>query len=88
MAHNKSAVKRIRTSSEANLRNRMRTSEIKTLEKKFRAAVAAGDAASAGELCKTLCGKVDKAAKVGTFHANKAANKKSQFDKLLNAMAK
>ena len=43
MAHTKSAVKRLATSKKANLRNRARVSELKTLEKKLRAAVAAGD---------------------------------------------
>ena len=47
MAHTKSAVKRLATSKKANLRNRARISELKTIEKKLRAAVAAGDAAAA-----------------------------------------
>ena len=50
MAHTKSAIKRLRTSKQANLRNRMRLSELKTLEKKLRAAVDAKDAAVAAEL--------------------------------------
>ena len=81
MAHTKSAIKRLRTSRQANLRNRMRTSELKTIEKKFRAAAAA-------ELGKTFSSRLDKAAKVGTIHANRVANKKSQADKLLNSLAK
>ena len=80
MAHTKSAVKRLRTSQQANLRNRMRTSELKTIEKKLRAAAA--------ELGKTFASRLDKAAKVGTIHANRVANKKSQLDKLLNSLAK
>lgn len=87
MAHTKSAIKRLRTSKQANLRNRMRLSELKTLEKKLRAAVDAKDAAAAAELGKTYCSRIDKAAKVGTVHANRAANKKSQVDKLLNSLA-
>ena len=87
MAHMKSAIKRIRTSREANLRNRARISEIKTIEKKLRAAVEANDAAAA-ELARKFCSILDKAAKVGTIHANRAANKKSQADKLIAAMAK
>ena len=47
MAHLKSAIKRMRTSREQNARNRARKSTLKTVEKKFRAAVAAGDAAAA-----------------------------------------
>ena len=87
MAHTKSAIKRLRTSKQANLRNRMRLSELKTLEKKLRAAVDAKDAAVAAELGKTYCSRIDKAAKVGTVHANRAANKKSQVDKRLNTLA-
>ena len=87
MAHTKSAIKRLRTSKQANLRNRMRLSELKTLEKKLRAAVDAKDAAVAAEQGKTYCSRIDKAAKVGTVHANRAANKKSQVDKLLNSLA-
>ncbi len=85
MAHCKSAIKRLRTSKLANLRNRARTSAMKTVEKKLRAAVAVGDKAQILELAKKACSCVDKAAKVGTIHPNKAANKKSQFDKLAAA---
>ncbi len=88
MAHCKSAVKRLRTSKLANLRNRARNSAVKTVEKKLRAAVAAGDNALVIELAKKACSCVDKAAKAGTIHANKAANKKSQYDKLAAAAAK
>lgn len=88
MAHMKSAIKRIRTSAEANLRNRSRISEIKTLEKKLRAAVEAQDAAAVAAANRAFVSALDKAAKVGTIHANKAANKKSQADKLLQQFAK
>ncbi len=87
MAHMKSAIKRIRTSAQANLRNRSRISKLNTLEKKLRAAVAANDAAAV-EFAKDFVSALDKAAKVGTIHANRAANKKSQADKLINSMAK
>ena len=87
MAHMKSAIKRIRTSREANLRNRARISELKTIEKKLRAAVEANDAAAV-ELARKFASILDKAAKVGTIHANRAANKKSQADKLIASMAK
>ena len=83
----KSAIKRIRTSAQANLRNRSRISRINTLEKKFRAAVAGNDAAAV-EYGKEFVSALDKAAKLGTIHPNKAANKKSQADKLLNSIAK
>ena len=87
MAHMKSAIKRMRTSRLANMRNRARTSELKTIEKKFRAAVEAADVATATELAKTFASRLDKAAKAGTIHANRAANKKSQADKLLATLS-
>ena len=88
MAHTKSAIKRLGTSKKANLRNRARVSELKTLEKHLRAAVAAGDAEAAAAYAKKFTSKLDKVAKAGTIHPNRAANKKSQADKLLNSMAK
>ena len=88
MADKKFALKRNRTSKAANLRNRARISELKTLEKKFRAAVAAGETEGANTTARELESKLDKAAKVGTIHANRAANKKSQIGKLLNTIAK
>lgn len=88
MASSKSAMKRNRTSAKANLRNRTRKSKIRTMEKNLRSAVAAGDAESAVKLHRECCSSVDKAAKTGTIHPNKAANKKSQFDKLVNSIAK
>ena len=88
MAHLKSAIKRMRTSREQNARNRARKSTLKTVEKKFRAAVAAGDATAAATLLRECASQFDKAAKKGVIHANKAANKKSQLDKLMNSIAK
>ena len=87
MADKKFAIKRNRTSKEANLRNRARISELKTLEKKLRSAVADGQAEGADAVARELTSKLDKAAKVGTIHANRAANKKSQIGKLLNSIS-
>ena len=83
MAHTKSALKRLRTSKQANLRNRARVSELKTIEKKLRAAVAAGDKDLAFELLKTQYAALDKAVKSGTFHKNKADRKKSRLGTLV-----
>lgn len=87
MADKKFAIKRNRTSKEANLRNRARISELKTLEKKFRAAVSAAENDNANTTARALVSALDKAAKVGTIHANRAANKKSQVGKLLNTLS-
>ena len=88
MAHLKSAIKRMRTSREQNARNRARKSTLKTVEKKFRAAVAAGDAANAAAYLRESISEFDKAAKKGVIHANKASNKKSQLTKLMNTLNK
>ena len=61
MAHTKSAVKRLGTSKKANLRNRARISELKTIEKKLRAAVEAGETAAAAKLAKKFCSRLDEA---------------------------
>ena len=82
------AVKRLRNSIKSNLRNRARKNELKTVEKSFRAAVAAGEAEKAVALRSRCCSLMDKAVKAGTIHSNKASNKKSQFDKLMNTLAK
>ena len=84
MPHSKQAAKRLRTSNEAYLRNRSRMSELKTLEKKLRAAVEAGDA-QLDELRRNFVSRLDKAAKAGVIPANRAARKKSQADKLAAA---
>ncbi|MCI7643069.1 MAG: 30S ribosomal protein S20 [Lentisphaeria bacterium] len=84
--HTKSAVKRLATSKAANLRNRTRINSLKTLEKKLRSAVAAGNADDSKNLLKDYFSKLDKVAKVGTIHGNKVANKKSQLSKLVNTV--
>ena len=88
MAHTRSAVKRLRTSRQANLRNKSRINALKTFEKKFRAAVAAGEGEVAANTLKTYLSKLDKAGKCGVIHSNKVANKKSQLMKLMNTIQK
>ena len=83
MADKKFAIKRNRTSKEANLRNRARISELKTLEKKFRAAVEAGAAEDAGKTARELTSKLDKAAKVGIIPKNRANRKKAQLARVV-----
>ena len=56
--------------------------------RRLAALLEAGEAAGADTVARELVSKLDKAAKVGTIHANRAANKKSQVGKLLNSLAK
>ena len=86
MAHLKTAIKRLQTSKKANLRNRARTSELKTFEKKFRAAVAEGNKAEAEVAYRNAVSVLDKAASKGIIHANAAARKKSRFTQKLNTL--
>jgi small subunit ribosomal protein S20 len=86
MPTSKSAMKRLITDSKKQLRNRARKSTLKTLEKKFRKAVESADKEQAADTLKNCFSKLDKAAKVGTIHKNKANNKKAQLNKLFNTL--
>ncbi len=84
MAHTKSALKRLKTSTKARLRHKSRNSELSTVEKKFRAAIESSELTLAEELYNSLVAKFDKAVKAGTIHGNKASRKKSRLTLALN----
>ena len=71
----------MRVEAKANLRNRMVKSELKTVAKKFKAAVDAGDKDAAAALYKEYTGALDKAALKGTLHKNNVDRKKAQISK-------
>ncbi len=77
MANIKSAKKRVRVIQAKTLRNRMTRSALKTAIKKAES----GDKESVTLAIK----KVDQAAAKGLIHKNKAARKKSQLARKLNA---
>lgn len=81
----KSAAKRVRqtiTRHKRNLRIKNASSrEIKAVV----AALAASDVKTATEKLKTAQSALDKAAKAGVIHKNKAARKKSQLSKAIKA---
>ncbi|MDR2514818.1 MAG: 30S ribosomal protein S20 [Christensenellaceae bacterium] len=79
MPNIKSAIKRVKVSKTKNLRNRMVKSSVKTLLKKFDAAVAGGDAAQVESMLRIASGAVDKAASKGVIHKNAANRKKAQL---------
>ena len=87
MANIKSAKKRILVNQAKALQNQMVKSQLKTIVKKFNAAVDAGDKAAASELYRLAVKKVDQAVAHGILHKNNAAHKKSAFTLKLNAMA-
>ena len=84
MANIKSQIKRNRQTVKRNLANRKVRSEIQTRTKNADAAIADG-ADNADELVREAIAKLDKAAASGVMHKNKAARKKSQLAKRLNA---
>ncbi len=87
MPHSKSAEKRLRTDAIKRVRNKSCKSALKTYEKKFRAATSSADGDQAADLIKKCFSKLDKAAKKGIIHKNKANNKKSQLSAELNKIA-
>jgi len=83
MPNNKSSAKRLRQDDKRNLRNRARKSEIRTLTKKVLEAVESGDQSKAEELARVVQGKLDRAAKGGTLHANTVSRRKSSLARQL-----
>ncbi len=86
MAHSLSAKKRVRQDIKRRAVNRARKSQVKTLTKRFEAAVAGGDAAAAAVQFKLVSQKLDKVASTSTMHKRTAARKKSRLAKKLNAL--
>lgn len=84
MANIKSQKKRIRTSEIAHDRNKAVKSELKTLAKNVKAAVASGDAEATQVALKRAYKRLDMAASKGIIHKNQAANRKSGLAKLAN----
>ena len=83
MPNIKSAKKRVLVSKINNASNRAAKTELKTMVKKFDAAVAAGEAVEAAY--KNAVKTIDQAAAKGIVHKNTAARKKSQLTRKLNA---
>jgi small subunit ribosomal protein S20 len=85
MPHTASAAKRHRQSEERRLRNKSRTTELKTLKKRLLRAVHDGEADQAKSLYSTLTKRLDQAASGSTLHKNAAARVKSRMAKALSA---
>ena len=86
MPNIKSAKKRVKVTASKTLQNKAFRTALKTEMKKYEAAVAAGDKATAEAAYKCAVKKIDKAACRGIIHKNAAAHKKSQFTKKLASM--
>ena len=85
MPNIKSAKKRVKVTKAKNLQNQMAKSALKTVLKKFDAAVADGDKSAAEDAYKVAVKAVDQAAAKHLLHKNNAAHKKSAMTLKLNA---
>ncbi|ASS76116.1 30S ribosomal protein S20 [Tumebacillus algifaecis] len=83
MPNIKSAVKRVKTTSNRTLRNAAAKSALRTSIKKFEAALASNDTNTASFLKQALR-SLDKAVTKGLVHKNTAARKKSRLTKKFN----
>lgn len=81
MANIKSQIKRVKTNEKSYLRNKSVSSSIKTAIRKFRDAVAKGDAAATTTELRAASKALDVAVAKGVVHRNTAANKKSSMAK-------
>ena len=87
MPNIKSAKKRVKVIEKKTLRNQMIKSALKTAIKRFEAAVAGGDAATAETAFRFAVKKLDQAVAKGVVHKTTAARKKAQMALALRAMA-
>jgi small subunit ribosomal protein S20 len=87
VANIKSQIKRNKTNEKARLRNKAVKSSLKTAIRKYRAAVEAGDVATATDLGRSASRQLDKAVSKGVIHSNQAANRKSSIMKVLSGLS-
>ena len=87
MANIKSSAKRDEKAKELRAKNRADKTELKTMIKKFDAAVVDGNREAAESAYKVAVKTVDRAAGKGLLHKNNAAHKKSAMATKLNEMA-
>ena len=87
MPNIKSAKKRVELSKVAYEKNKADKTYLKTVIKKFEAALAGGDRAAAEVAYKAAVTIVDKAVTKGILHKNTAARKKSSMTLQLNKLA-
>jgi small subunit ribosomal protein S20 len=87
MANIKSQIKRNRQNERRRTANQAVRSQLKTLTRRFREALASGDRDRAAEELRRTCRAYDRAAARGVIHRNNAANHKARLTKTFNAAA-
>ncbi|BDI23084.1 30S ribosomal protein S20 [Herbiconiux sp. L3-i23] len=86
MANIKSQIKRINTNKKAQERNKAVKSQLKTVIRSTREAVATGDKDKALKALTLASKRLDKAVSKGVIHKNQAANRKSAIAKQVSAL--
>ena len=86
MPNIKSAKKRVKVIAVKTLQNKVFKTQLRTVVKKFNAAVEAGNKEEAVIAYKAAVKKVDQAVAKNILHKNNAAHKKSEFTLKLNNM--
>ena len=87
MANIKSAVKRLKTSKEKQLRNKSVKTGVHTARRQLIEAIAAGDKSKSDDLFRQYCSIVDKATKKGVIKRNTADRRKSRAAARISALA-
>lgn len=80
----KSAKKALRQSKRRRLKNLMKKEKIKSLTKKLRKVLTAGNTEEAKKLMPEIYKALDKAAKTGVIKKNAASRKKSRLTKIVH----
>ncbi len=88
VANIKSQIKRINTNKKAQERNKAVKSQLKTVVRSTREAIAAGDADKAAKALALAGKRLDKAVSKGVIHKNQAANRKSALAKQVSSLSK
>jgi len=86
MATHKSALKKARQDLVRRLRNRGHRSRLRSVIKRFRATLDAGDKDEATKLLPATLSMIDRSAKLGVLHDNAAARTKSRLTRALNRL--
>lgn len=86
MANIKSQKKRIEISRKENMQNTAIRSRVKNVVKKFNAAIAAGDLATAESLYPETVSIIDSAKSAGVLHANTAGRKVASISRELDKL--
>ena len=86
MANHFSALKRARQSETRTVRNRSKSSRLRSELRGLREALAKGDKASAQQIFRKTVSALDKAIQKGVLHKNTAARYKSRVSARVNAL--